>query len=102
MSEFAKRLKQLRLKSNYTQDELANLLKTTRSRVSMYEQGKREPDFEMQESIADLFNVDLDYLLGRTEEDSQVTRAALALYYKYLAVDKKTRNIIDQLLESND
>ena len=32
----------------------------------MYENGAREPDFETLELIADYFNVDTDYLLGRT------------------------------------
>ena len=30
-----------------------------------YETGKREPDFETLESIADYFNVDMNFLLGR-------------------------------------
>ena len=32
----------------------------------MYETGSREPDFETCEAIADIFNVDMDYLLGRS------------------------------------
>ena len=34
----------------------------------MYETGAREPDFETLEIIADFFNVDIDYLLGRTNQ----------------------------------
>ena len=34
----------------------------------MYETGAREPDFETLEIIADFFNVDTDYLLGRTNK----------------------------------
>ena len=33
----------------------------------MYERGEREPGFETMESIADLFNVDMNYLYGRTD-----------------------------------
>lgn len=36
----------------------------------MYEQGKRQPDFEMQETLADFFNVTLDYLFDRKESDA--------------------------------
>ena len=32
----------------------------------MYETGSREPDFETCEAIADIFNVDMDYLMGRS------------------------------------
>ena len=32
----------------------------------MYERGEREPKFEMLENIADYFNVDMNFLLGKT------------------------------------
>lgn len=38
----------------------------SRSAVGMYETGKREPDFATGEAIADLFDVDMDYLMGRS------------------------------------
>ena len=33
----------------------------------MYENGNREPDFETLETIADFFNCDMDYLLGKSD-----------------------------------
>ena len=51
-----------------TQGELADAIGITRSRLSMYELGQREPNFETAETIADFFNVDIDYLLGRTNK----------------------------------
>ena len=57
-------LKQLRKRSGYSQTELANLLKISKSAVSMYELGERMPDYEMMKTIAELFNVDLNYLYG--------------------------------------
>ena len=38
----------------------------------MYETGKREPDYETLELIADFFNVDTDYLLGRTQKTTVI------------------------------
>ena len=70
MNKYGNRLKELRKKYGYTQEELAKLLNTSRSRIGMYEQGKRQPDFEMQETLADFFNVTLDYLFDRKESDS--------------------------------
>lgn len=64
MLEFAKAFKKLRLEDNLTQVELAKKLKISKSAVSMYENGAREPDFETLELIADFFNVDMNYLLG--------------------------------------
>ena len=47
---------------------LLTRLEYTRSTIGMYETGAREPDFETLETIADFFNVDIDYLLGRTNK----------------------------------
>lgn len=66
MGNFASVIKQLRLERGITQEQLAALLKVSRSTVGMYETGSREPDFETCEAIADIFNVDMDYLLGRS------------------------------------
>lgn len=64
MSDFATRFRSLRTRDGLTQDELAKKLKISKSAVSMYENGNREPDFETLELIADFFNVDMNYLLG--------------------------------------
>lgn len=66
MSTFGQRLKQLRCEHNLTQDELAKSIKISKSSINMYERGEREPKFETLEAIADYFNVDMDYLLGRS------------------------------------
>lgn len=66
MSKFKDILKELRLKDNLTQQELASGLGISFSSVSMYERGQREPNFETLELIADYFNVDMDYLLGKS------------------------------------
>lgn len=68
MSEFSKRLKKLRTDLKMTQDELAPELGISRSTLGMYETGKREPDFETLETIADFFNVDMNYLIGYSDE----------------------------------
>lgn len=64
---FAERLKQLRAELGLSQSQLAEQLGVTKSRINMYERGDREPSFEMQELIADYFNVDMDFLLGKSE-----------------------------------
>ncbi|MEG1036586.1 MAG: LexA family transcriptional regulator [Anaerovoracaceae bacterium] len=66
MGKFNIIFKQLRQEARLTQDELAEKLRLSRSAIGMYESGRREPDLETTELIADFFNVDIDYLLGRT------------------------------------
>lgn len=64
MSDFSKSLKLLRKRDGLTQQGLAAQLGVSRSAVGMYEAGERFPDEEGLEAIADLFNVDMNTLLG--------------------------------------
>lgn len=67
MATFSERLKSLRHEKGWSQQRLADELKLSKSSVNMYERGEREPGFETMEAIADLFNVDMNYLYGRTD-----------------------------------
>lgn len=67
MANFGAILKNLRVSRDITQEQLASMLGVSRSAVGMYETGGRQPDFEMMETIADIFNVDMDYLMGRSK-----------------------------------
>lgn len=71
MPEFKDMLKYFRMKENLSQSELATKLGISASAVSMYEVGKREPDFETEEKIADFFQTDLNTLRGRENEAEQ-------------------------------
>lgn len=66
MGDFSTTFRALRQASKLTQDELARLLSISKSSISMYENGNREPDFETLEKIAGFFCVDMNYLLGHT------------------------------------
>jgi len=66
MRQFAEILVELRKEAKMSQQELADKLGVSRSTIGMYESGERAPTKEGMEAIADLFNVDMDYLYGRT------------------------------------
>lgn len=73
MPEFKDMLKYFRTKEKLSQSELAEKLGVSPSAISMYEVGKREPDFETEEKIADFFHTDLDTLRGRnTKSEGQL------------------------------
>lgn len=72
MGEFSKVFKHLRQAKGLSQVEIAKRLGLSRSAISMWELGTREPDFDTLELIADYFNVDIDYLLGRTDKTTIV------------------------------
>lgn len=65
MASFKNRLKELRKQAELSQSELAEKVGVSKSSINMYERGEREPSFETLEAIADFFNVNLDYLMGR-------------------------------------
>ena len=77
MASFKEMLKYLRVRDNLSQAELADKLGVAKSTISMYEVGKREPDFETLEAIADFFNVDMNFLLGRTGQRMTITTSMM-------------------------
>lgn len=66
------RIKELRDKKGLQQRDLANTLGMAPSTLSQYETGKRKPDIDTLEKIADFFGVSIDYLVGRTDEPTYI------------------------------
>lgn len=59
------RIKELRIESNKTQNEIAGIVDTSQSNYSKYELGTIEPDINTLIKLADYYNVSLDFLCGR-------------------------------------
>lgn len=64
---FSDRLRDLRTNYGLSQQKLADAIGCSKSSINMYERGAREPGLETMEAFADFFNVDLDYLYGKSE-----------------------------------
>ena len=60
------KLKELRILNDLTQAQLAKKIGITQFTYCNYENGKTQPDFDILIKLANLYNVSLDYLLGRT------------------------------------
>ena len=95
MGDFQNIFKRLRNSCGLTQAEMAEKLGISRSTIGMYETGAREPDFETLEKIADFFNVDIDYLLGRTDKTT-VLPETVGHYY----INAETREIAQEVFEN--
>ena len=65
MGDFPNIFRKIREQSGLTQQQMADKLGGSRRAIGMYENGEREPNFETLELIADTFNVDMNYLLGK-------------------------------------
>ena len=64
---FAKRLAQLRQEKGLTQQKLADILKCSKSTISLYETGDTVPDAKNIVGLCDVFGVSCDYLLCQTD-----------------------------------
>ena len=102
MGEFRNIFKELRKAAGLSQAEMAKRLGISRSTVGMYETGQREPDFETLEVIADFFNVDVDYLIGRTNKttNGNTTRRTIQRRSRILWNNTQTSKLKQQIHNS--
>lgn len=64
MVNFGDKIKSLRTQRNLTQKQLADLSGVAVSAISSYEAGNRYPSYDVLISLARIFHVSTDYLLG--------------------------------------
>ena len=71
MSKFSERFRALKDKSEMTLKELSNALDISVPNLSYYMKG-REPSYDILISIADQFDVTVDWLIGRETDMSKI------------------------------
>lgn len=71
MANFAERFKELRSSNNLTQSDIGKKLDLKIRIIQYYEKNERYPDFKGLISIADFFDVSLDYLVGRSDDPTR-------------------------------
>lgn len=99
-------IKLAREKSGKKQQECADKIGVTLRAWQTYEQGVREPKFELLIKIADMFGVTTDYLLGRPDakppadpveeftDRVQMQEQEQIILKKWLALDEKKRRAV--------
>ena len=70
--EFSEKLMALRRREGLSQEQLADQLGVTRQSVSKWEGGAATPELVKLISLSELFNVSVDYLLGRTNKTRRI------------------------------
>lgn len=68
MYSFSERLTDVRVENGFGQKDIAEKLNITTSAYGYYEQGKNEPSIETIRTLAKLFDVSTDYLLGLIDQ----------------------------------
>lgn len=69
-----KRLKDLREDRDLTQEELVEILNMHKTTYTNYEQGKREPPFELIIKLAKFYNVTIDYIADLTDMPTKLPK----------------------------
>ena len=67
MFEFKTRLKELRKAKKMSQKHISSSIGVSNTQYQRYEYGEQEPTLKILVSLADFFDVSLDYLVGRTD-----------------------------------
>lgn len=95
---FGERMKRLRLEHNLTQEELANKLSLSKSNISKYESNDVEPNIQTLHALSELFDVSLDYLLGKTDskelyelKDKKIPAELREIGVEYMTVAKRIK-----------
>lgn len=74
MKEFGERLKELRIERQMTQTELGQIFENQKAQTTIgtWESGRRQPSIEDIITIAQYFNVSVDWLFGLTNERKNI------------------------------
>lgn len=68
------RLREIRKENGISLKKLGEIVGVAESTMSLYENEKRQPDYDTLNKLADYFNVTTDYLLGREEKTTLTTK----------------------------
>jgi transcriptional regulator with XRE-family HTH domain len=86
------RIKELRTQKGMTQQELAQIIGITYTSISYWESGKSKPDIFQIQKLADYFNVTIDYIYGKDNDDLE----------SKLQNDKELRTLFRKAVDLND
>ena len=95
---FGKRLKNLRIEKNLTQQQLAEKLNVSKANISKYESDIIEPNINLINQISKLFDVSSDYLLGITIIKKPIDTLAFNYIEGYENLNDEDRQYIDDLI----
>ena len=70
MSDLGMRIKSLRIKCRWSQAELGKKIGRSASAIGSYESNTQMPPLDVAISLASVFNVSLEYLVGLEKEET--------------------------------
>lgn len=108
MSLFRDRLQKLRENKGWSKTYVAKMVGLSSMQTyANYEYGRREPDFDMVNKLANLFDVSVDYLLGNDKQvkstrDVDLKKDPVVLSYGGKPVSDEDMEIIKAILSRHE
>lgn len=102
---FNDRIKEARLASGLTQEQVAEKIGIAKSTLTGYEKGNREPSIPTVKKLMDILNVDANFLYQdemtdlRQTDDSYYSKSEQEVIKKYRCLDNRGREAVDLLLD---
>lgn len=96
INKFAERILSLRKSKGLNQQQLADAIGVTKSTISRIESSTRAASIEVLYALSDYFNVSLDYLVGRSD-DNNIIQGSTDLLSKDEELILKNFRLLDDL-----
>lgn len=101
-------LRKLRIENGISQQQLGEALLVSQQSINKYENHNVEPDVQGLISIAEYFDVSLDYLVGRTEiremvdkmKMSELTDEEMRLISRFRVLAEEQKKAVMSVMES--
>ena len=90
------RLKELRLSKGWSLDELSKMIGVSDQTISNWERGKNQPGIKNLIKLADIFDISIDYLVGRDVDELLLS----LLMHSNLADVDDLRAIVNEYIKS--
>lgn len=116
MATTGERIKQLRTKKGLSQSQLAELIGVKKNTVSTWERGTRKPDFPALDSMSNIFEVSIGYIVGDSEDltpikkptEEELNELALSnladeaydVTKKYCRLGAKSQRLVNSLIDA--
>ena len=99
------RIRDLREDSDLTQQELCEKLYMHKTTYTNYEQGKHSVPLDFAVTLADFYQVSLDYLAGRTnfkynKSQGQFSHDEVQIIEQYRRLTERNKGRLEQFLEN--
>lgn len=96
------KIKELRIALGLQQKEVASALMLPQNTFSQYETGKRTPDIDTLNAMADYFKCSLDYLAGRNENENVEQHEEAKKLLRELQTEVEIHKLVSELREKNE